>query len=394
MRTNCAALVVLVAAACTEPIGVEWRQALHAPSLSTPLVTDSFIVVGHEIGVSIFEPDGTPRCVFPTHRDVISAPVTDGKLIFFGCTNYIFYAIDSGCTEVWKFPTGDRIKSDPLVADGRVILTSYDGHVYALEAATGRQAWVFPRPPPMKLGTSVQPAPNKPEKPIKAKRRGRKRAGEKRPEAPEGPPKSPRKPVIPGDFSYSSPVLAGDKIFVGNLDHYMYVINAADGRYVGRFKTDGPVTSTPLIDDGVLYFGSNDGIVYAIDLGSNRERWRFSTKDWVNSSPSLANGVLFVGSNDRHVYAINATSGRVKWKFATEGPAIARPTFHENLVIAAGSSGDGTVYALQREDGTLFWSYRTGGKIDSDPVMKNGKLYVSSSDRFLYTFVFHRTRSE
>lgn len=389
MRTIGVALLVLVAAACTEPIGVEWRQKLTAPSLSTPLVTDSYIVVGHEIGVSIFETDGTPRCVFPTHQEVISAPATDGKLIFFGSTNYIFYAIDSGCTEVWKFPTGDRIKSDPLVAAGRVVMTSYDGHVYALDAATGAQAWIFPRPPPVKLYLP----PEKLEKETKAKRRGRKRGAAKEKE-PEAPVKPRKPPPTPGDFSYSSPVIAGSKIFVGNLDHFMYVINAVDGGYIGRFKTDGPVTSTPLVDDGVLYFGSNDGNIYAIDLGANRERWRLSTKDWVNSSPRIADGVLFIGSNDRHMYAINAKSGRLKWKFATEGPVIARPTFHENLVIAVGGSGDGAIYALQREDGSLFWSYRTGGKLDSDPVMKDGKLYISSSDRHLYSFVFRRTTVE
>lgn len=385
MRAPLFALAALLLASCSDPIAVAWKQRLRGPSVSTPLVTDAYIATGHELGVTILEKDGTPRCLFQTHREVISAPATNGKLVFFGCTNYVFYAIDSGCNEVWKFPTSDRIKSDPLVADGRVFVSSYDGHVYALEATTGEEIWSFP--PPKAKRIDLPP-------PAKPRSRGRKR-GRRASVPPEEPkPTPPEAPPDVGDFSYSSPVLSGTMLFVGNLDHHMYVLDAATGRMITRYRTQGPVTSTALVANGVVFFGSNDGSVYAIDVATGRARWTLATKDWVNSSPRLADGVLYIGGNDRHVYAIDAATGRLRWKSEIDGPSIARPVVYKNLVIATGGSGDGAVYALNREDGSVFWKYRTGGRIDSDPVVVGDRLYVSSGDRYLYAFQLRRTTAD
>jgi outer membrane protein assembly factor BamB len=39
----------------------------------------------------------------------------------------------------WRFSTGKRVHSSPAVVDGTVYVGSNDGHVYALDAATGRK---------------------------------------------------------------------------------------------------------------------------------------------------------------------------------------------------------------------------------------------------------------
>jgi outer membrane protein assembly factor BamB len=386
MRSTVSLCLAVTSVACSQPIGVEWKRALPAASVSTPLVTASFIAVGHELGVTILEPDGTPRCVFPTHHDVISAPQTDGKRIFFGSTNYVFYAIDSGCTEVWRFPTGDRIKSDPLVADGKVFASSYDGHVYAFDAESGRQLWVFP---PVAAATAVTvPAAPVPDPGAKPKKKGKK--AEPAPEPPVAPPvvPVPAEEVDVGDFSYSSPALVNGVLYLGNLDQHLYAIDAATGAPKNRFKTLGAVTSSPVADASgtFLYFGSNDNNVYALDLRTFTKSWTFATLDWVNSSPRLTPDTVFIGSNDRHVYALERLSGKLRWSYETRGPAISIPALTDELVIAAGASGDGAVYAIQRESGTLFWRYETDGKIESDPVVVGDKIYVSSADSNLYLF--------
>ncbi|MBI3178696.1 MAG: PQQ-like beta-propeller repeat protein, partial [Deltaproteobacteria bacterium] len=138
------ALTLLALAACSQPVDLVFKRRLPGPSVSTPLVTQEFIAVGHEVGVTILDLDGRERCTFSTHREVISAPKTDDKLIFFGSTNYIAYAIDTQCKEVWKFPTADRIKSDPLLAGGVLYVSSYDGHLYAVQAKSGQRLWSFP----------------------------------------------------------------------------------------------------------------------------------------------------------------------------------------------------------------------------------------------------------
>lgn len=372
--------------ACQDPIRLLWKADLGSSSVSTPLVTDSFIAVGHETGVSVLEVDGTERCVFTTHQDVIAAPKTDGQRIFFGSTNYIFYAMDTGCTELWKYPAGDRIKSDPLIFNNTVYVSSYDGHVYALDTATGKQQWIFPK---MQVHLS---AAEKPAKRASKTKRGRSKNKQHLPSVDTIEPEFLEEMTV-GSFSYSSPVLSDGILYLGNLDHHVYALDAATGTLKFRIKVDGPVTSTITVDAHRLYFGSNDGNVYGVDLKTQSIAWRFATHDWVNSSPRIVNDMLYIGSNDRHVYAIDKQSGQLRWKFSSLGPAIAIPVVYENLVFAAGSSGDGSVYALDEYNGKQFWTYKTSGKIESDPVLVGDMVYVSSADHYLYAFEIMKTPS-
>ena len=41
----------------------------------------------------------------------------------------------------WKFPTGDRVISSPVFNDNVIYFGGDDGNVYAVDAATGRQIW-------------------------------------------------------------------------------------------------------------------------------------------------------------------------------------------------------------------------------------------------------------
>ena len=43
----------------------------------------------------------------------------------------------------WSFPTGDRVVSSAAWHDGAVFFGSDDGHIYAVDAASGRQRWMF-----------------------------------------------------------------------------------------------------------------------------------------------------------------------------------------------------------------------------------------------------------
>lgn len=380
MRKAIPLLFVLASAACSEPVTLLWKTELGSASRSNPLVTDQFIALGHDRGLMILEPDGTPRCRFDAHGEVVSAPTTDGKMIFFGGTNYIAYAIDPQCQTQWKFPTQDRIKSDPLVHDGKVFFSSYDGHVYALKAATGERVWSFPN------AQSKDPAEKVEAPPVPTSEDDLELVEVEGEPAPEKKPKKAPKPFHVGDFSYSSPTLHAGIIYLGNLDSYFYALRAKDGEILWRYKTEAPVTSTPLLDGGRAYFGSNDGNVYAIDVEGPKLRWKWLTKEWVNSSASKDGDVLYIGSNDRHVYAIEMAGGQGKWTFETVGPVIAKPVVHRDMVFAAGASGDGTVYAIKRQDGTLVWKYKTGNKIEADPVVRGNTLYVASTDGFLYAF--------
>lgn len=396
-----------------EPIHLDWRVALEGESVSTPLVTADYIALGTSEGLTIVERDGSSRCVFEQAGSVIAAPKTDGRSIFFGSTNYMAYAIDPQCKEVWSRSTRDRIKSDPLVHNSVVYFTSYDGHIYALNATSGKEIWTFPRSvatpeqdedkfevdasgeaavaaretPTLGLagaaiGMPVAEADTEAESDAEAES-----DTEAEPDADAEPA------VITGSFSYSSPTIFNNTLYVGNLDHRLYAIDIETGKMKWRYKTDAPVTSSPRVHKGVLYFGSNDGNVYAVDTDPLGVLWRSKTNHWVNSSPLIDGKTLYIGGNDKNLYAFNLKSGRADWRHRTPGPVISIPASYKNLVVFAGGKGDGRIYGVDKRHGKLFWSYKTGGKIESDPVIDGNKLFVSSGDGYLYAFSILKTRA-
>jgi outer membrane protein assembly factor BamB len=173
-----------------------------------------------------------------------------------------------------------------------------------------------------------------------------------------------------------------------------------------RFRTGGPIISTPAVADGTVYFGSADHNVYAVDEHSGALRWKFATHGRVNSSPAIVGGRLYLGSYDGNFYALDAASGKLLWKFATEGERRfsarhlhgAEPAaeimpdpfdvFLSSPVVAAGvvyfGSGDGSVYALAADSGALRWRFRTGSVVHASPALADGVVYVGSWDSYFY----------
>jgi outer membrane protein assembly factor BamB len=56
---------------------------------------------------------------------------------------------------------------------------------------------------------------------------------------------------------FSSPIVAGDSIYIASLG----------GTVFGYTMTQDRVLSTPWIEDGILYFGDNDGSIYVFGAG-------------------------------------------------------------------------------------------------------------------------------
>jgi len=365
------AAALILANGCTPTIEKLWEFPISSPIYSTPMVSDELIVFGSESGtLHAVGKNGQARWRYQVSSSKIySRPVTDGRLIFFGATNQTFYAVDMKGQLKWKFVTGERIKSDPALSESAVYISSYDGHVYALQTATGKKLWQFP-------------AADKAPQPEEGKE------GKKTGEITE-PALDPK----PGAFSYSAPVVKDGVLYVGNLDGYLYAIQTADGQLKWRFKAGGGITSSPAVAGGMVYFGSKDDHVYAVDTATGKKVvWKFKTGDDVLSSPKIIDSVLFIGSNDNNFYALDAKSGKEKCHFTTKGPVISYPAFFQDLVFFGGGQGDGNIYGLNRATCELFFSQKTGYKIESDPVFDGDRLYVTSGDMKLYAFKINKKK--
>ena len=92
------------------------------------------------------------------------------------------------------------------------------------------------------------------------------------------------------------------------------------------------------------------------------------------------------------MYALNAVTGAKIWRSQDVGPvtqeilsapAVAGPT--GDRVIFAGDLS-GKVFAFSAADGTRLWTYQTGALIYGSPAIADGRVYITSSDGYLYAF--------
>src|ERR1043166_1601703 len=81
---------------------------------------------------------------FPTGDRIISSPVISNNMIYFGGDDGNIYAVNAGSgVQLWKYPTGGPVPATPAVVDGTLYVGSYDGKFYALDTKTGLAKWKF-----------------------------------------------------------------------------------------------------------------------------------------------------------------------------------------------------------------------------------------------------------
>jgi outer membrane protein assembly factor BamB len=55
--------------------------------------------------------------------------------------------------------------------------------------------------------------------------------------------------------------------------------------------------------NGAIYFGSDDGNLYAVDI-HGKGKWKYKTEGWVESSPVIDDGRIYFGSSDGYLYSL------------------------------------------------------------------------------------------
>ncbi len=386
---------------------VKWRFATGDRIVSSPALHDGVLFFGSDDGLlyAVDAASGRERWRFRTGGPVASSPAVEGGRVFFGSYDGRFYALDEKTGALlWKFATGgerrfearglhglqpkqqtyadpyDVYLSSPAVAGGTVYFGSGDGHVYALEAASGALRW--------KVDT--------------------------------------------GEVVHASPAVADGTVFVGNWASTLFAFDAATGAERWRFQagTDDLIhnqvgfQSSPAVAGGVVYVGCRDANLYAIDAATGRERWRFSTAlSWVVGSPAVAGGRVFFATSDSSlVHAVDAATGQPLWQQQAAAYLFASPVLAGDRLLLGVLNG--TLEARDAATGALRWDWRTEasqanegwvltaerrfnsgwlfpspwrektavgvarqdsvGSIYSSPLAAGGVVYVGSADGHLY----------
>ncbi|WP_239615623.1 outer membrane protein assembly factor BamB family protein [Cohnella mopanensis] len=294
-----------------------------------------------------------------------------GKAALFSATSH---------RELWKFQTGERITSSPLIAAGKVYFGSDDHHLYAVDAASGKKDWSFTadsaiRSNPKLSGSSIV---------------FQSHAGTVyRLDAGTGSliwSVPAADPVVKGeqdewDYYDSSASLDDDVFYIGNANAELLAFNVDTGKRLWEYQATAPIKSSPIHDDKTVYFGDWEGYIYAVDKKNGELRWSYKTPPndrhkAIQSTPVLHEGVLYAGARDFKLYAIDALSGNPLW-YQVAPAWVASPIYEGNTLYVGNSNGY-FMAAVDPKTGLEKWRFETSSNVLSAPAYEKGQLIFGS----------------
>lgn len=187
------------------------------------------------------------------------------------------------------------VKVQIVAADGLLFISTANG-LYALDAETGTQRWVYPTAMP--LG--------------------------------------------------NAPTVVNGVVYVGGLDQKLHAINATTGAGLWTFQAEAGFDTNPLVVNNRVYLGSRDGTFYAIY--SNDEptlkgtlAWKYQTGGPIHFSAAASSDLqtIYFAANDSYAYALNAVTGSLVWKSAK----LPSAGFHSWWPVVSGAM---VIFSAQR----------------------------------------------
>ena len=333
----------------------------------------------------------------PTDGDVVSSPAIAGGVVYVGSNDGHLYALDLATgARRWRANLGSGVSSSPAVGGGLVYAAGRDGSVSALDAGSGARRWrvttraLLPFPWGHESGDYWVSSPAYVSGVVVFG------AADGAVYAVDAPTGRVRWRAQTEGRIRSSPAVAGDRVYVGSFDGRVYCFDLATGARRWRHDTEGAalesgnygfdrrsVQSSPAVAGGTVYVGARDGFLYALDAATGARRWRFDHKvSWVNSSPAVVDGVVFVGSSDgRFLQAVDST-GKELWRATTDNLVWSSPAVAGSVVYFG--DGTGRLHAVDRRTGTERWAFRTGSSVYSSPAVSGEYVVVGSTDGSVY----------
>ena len=334
---------------------------------------------------------------FMTDGDVVGSPAVAGDVVYVGSGDGHMYALDRATGAVrWNRDMGSPIASSPAVGTQRVFFGTRDGRFHALDAATGDVRWRLATGPDLPWPWGHESGDVYTSSPVHVDGTVIFGSGDGRVYALDARTAKERWRASTGGRVRSSPAVADGRVYVGSADGRVYAFDLATGTLKWRHDTEGvqldsrnfgydrrTVQSSPAVAGGAVFVGARDGFLYAIDAATGQLRWRFDHKiSWVNTSPAVRDSVVYAGSSDgQFVQAVHTDTGRELWR-AKAGVTWSSPAVAGDVVYAG--DGAGRVNAFDRRTGDPLWSFRTGSQVYGSPVPAGDLVLFGSTDGGVY----------
>ena len=237
---------------------------------------------------------------------------------------------------VWNKQVKDAV-SGSIIIDKKLIIGSTEGRLYAFDKQTGETIWVYnsehmiTQSPtyvnnmiwqPLENGVIVVLDPENGEKIFSA-------------DLPN--------PIVSSVAYYQA-------LYVGDMNGYLYKLNAADGQIVwSQSFGDAPFYGAVSVVNDRVYAASADGTIYAVSTEDASVVWKQSFTDVITASVLVVGEYLLFGTKSGDFYSLNISDGTVVEKRTLKGAITQAPVSDGRYVFVATDKGMITCFGERDE---------------------------------------------
>lgn len=256
---------------------------------SSPTVTAGGVFAGDEDGIfhAVDRNTGQKKWTYKTDSQIIASANVVGDKLIFGSYDSFLYCLKTDGTEAWKFQTQDRVNGSPAIAGKHTFVTGCDQHMRVINIETGEQVTDMPLErfliaSPAVAGDLLFVGTHESEV-ICLDWRKQEIVWRYSDENREQP-------------YHSSAALTDKFVIVGGQDKQLHCIDRATGKGVWKFVTRGQVNSSPVVVGNRVYVGSKDGYLYEVNLSEGSLSEKFQIGRSISASPAVGEGCLVIGA--------------------------------------------------------------------------------------------------
>lgn len=272
--------------------------------------------------------------------------------LFFGASDGLFYSVSARDGKVlWTFPTNTENISEPLLdtSTGVVYFQSGANIVYALDAESGRQIWLYSRQDNSNLSIRGGARPTLDNGHLYV---GFSDGALVKLNAKTG--SLLWELVLNRNKKFrdidASPVIDGDQMFVSGYDDKLYCVSVAKGEILWKMDRGGyyPVT----IAGEKIFYSTTTGELWALQKSSGQKIWTYTLKDGIATQPKIYKGMVVFGETQGELRFLDANSGKAVASFDPGRGIMSPPLVDEKNDRVYFISGEANVYAIEAK-----WSY-------------------------------------
>ncbi len=309
----------------------------------TPVIYKNSIIVGNALeGLTAYDlksKDVIWRLSLPNGVEASSASVRD--TLFVGANNGKVYSVNmqSGAIN-WEFDTKSEVVAEVLLEEAVLYFISGTQSVYALDAFTGKQLWIYSRQDTTS-GMTV-------------------RGG-------------------------SKPALSNGLLYTGFSDGSLVALNSKTGTEqweitLNRNTRFKDIDASPVVNEDIILVNSFDDKLYCLSKNKGEILW--SAPYGGASTPMIDGDRVFSSSSRGEFVALNIKDGTLIWKRNSTSGVFVEPSLYNSLVLTGESQGK--MLLLNKIDGSLTGSFEPGRGVFSKPAVQQNKIYFISGEGNLF----------